>query len=148
MPPGPEQLLAEDGSVRVPQRLAASVHTAVLLHLAASSRAGGGALTPDAHALIRALHKAANGAPPDRSSSEGSDLDSSEILGAHEVADMLGCSRRWATALLSSGRLGSRRVGRTWVTTRGDLDRYRFEEHAHGEPGHPPQAEPAGRDRS
>lgn len=40
MTPTAEQLLAEDGSVRVPQHLAASVHGAVLLHLAARARAG------------------------------------------------------------------------------------------------------------
>ncbi|WP_443055365.1 helix-turn-helix domain-containing protein [Streptomyces sp. NBC_00258] len=88
-----------------------------------------------------ALHRAASGVSgetPTPTSSEGSDLDTSEILGAHEVADLLGCSRRWATALLGSGRIRAWQAGRTWVTTRGDLDRYRFEEPAHGnEEDHP-----------
>lgn len=129
----PEQLLSEDGSVRVPARLASSVFTALVGHLAAQNRAAGGELSPDARALLYALHRAASGDSPAPTSSQGSDLANSEILGAHEVAEILGCSRRWATALLSSGRLGSRRVGRTWVTTRGDLDRYRFEEPAHAD---------------
>ena len=141
-----EELLTEDGGVRVPQALAASVHTAVLLHLAARSRAGGGALTPDARALLRALHQAAAGATGTPTSSQGSHVDASEILGAHEVADLLGCSRRWATALLGSGRIRSRQAGRTWVTTRGDLDAYRYgrEEGAHEE-DHPAERNPSGR---
>jgi hypothetical protein len=129
----------EDGAVVVPASLAAVTFNALVLHLADRTRADGGELSPDARSLLYALHRAASGvstvvdtAP---SSSEGSDVADFEILGAHEVAGILGCSRRWATALLGSGRLDSRRVGRAWVTTRGDLDAYRYgrEEEPDGE---------------
>ncbi|MFJ7780086.1 helix-turn-helix domain-containing protein [Streptomyces yangpuensis] len=65
----------------------------------------------------------------------------SATLGASEVARALGCSRRWASHLLGSGRLHARRVGRTWITTQRDLDRYRYGEETHDdrpeEPGAP-----------
>lgn len=126
-----EELLDEDGGVRVPARTAAGLFGILWRHCQTEQREHGAVLSPEMHALLIALHRAASGATGAPASSRGSPVAESEILGAHEVAEILGCSRRWATALLSSGRLGSRRVGRDWVTTRGDLDRYRFEEPAH-----------------
>ncbi|MEV6752377.1 helix-turn-helix domain-containing protein [Streptomyces sp. NPDC051214] len=133
MPTGPEQLLAEDGSVRVPARLANSVFAALVGHLAAQNRTSGGELSPEARSLLHALHRAASGASPAPISSEGNAVDGLEILGAHEVAEIIGCSRRTATSLLGSGRLRAWQVGRIWVTTRGDLDSFRFEEPAHAD---------------
>ncbi|MGG8409948.1 helix-turn-helix domain-containing protein [Streptomyces sp. 12297] len=114
--------------VYVPAELAATTFSALALYLADRTRANGGALTPEARTLLRALHAAAQGTGvgADHCSSEGSGTSNSPTLGANEVADVLGCSRRWATHLLSSGRLVAWRVGRTWITTQGDLDRYRY----------------------
>lgn len=148
----------EDGAVVVPPALANTVFVAVVAHLHARTRDGGATLTPEARTLLRDLHRAASGVSTivdtGPSSSEGSHVDGSDILGAHEVADLLGCSRRWATVLLSSGRLGSRRVGRAWVTTRGDLDAYRYgrEEAPHAEresagEGRKGRRRPPGQDR-
>lgn len=126
---------SEDGSVLVPARLASTTFAALTLYLADRTRANGGALTPEARTLLRNLHAAAQGpAPHPPTSSEGSDLEGSATLGAHGVARVLGCSRRWATHLLSSGRLNAWRVGRNWFTTQRDLDRYRFGEETPDEP--------------
>ncbi|MFJ3978356.1 helix-turn-helix domain-containing protein [Streptomyces sp. NPDC090021] len=113
-------------------------------YLTDQNRANGGALTPEARELLRALHTSAQGrtAPP-ATSSEGSVIADSATLGASEVARVLGCSRRWATHLLGSGRLRAWQVGRTWVTTQRDLDRYRHGEETHNarhEPGAAPAA--------
>lgn len=131
----PEELLAEDGSVRVPARTAAHLYN-VLWRDCLTAVRDGAVLTPDMRALLIALHRSISGATGTPISSEGSAVDGLEILGAHEVADLLGCTRRTATSLLGSGRLRAWQVGRIWVTTRGDLDRYRFEESPHGEPRH------------
>ncbi|MER6199818.1 helix-turn-helix domain-containing protein [Streptomyces sp. NPDC001586] len=110
-------------------------------YLTVQNRAGGGALTPAARELLRALHASAQGpALRPATSSEGSVIGDSATLGASEVARVLGCSRRWATHLLGSGRLSAWRVGRTWVTTQRDLDRYRYGEETHDDH---PAGEPA-----
>lgn len=115
------------GAVVVPRSLASTTFNALVLYLDARVRTDGGEVTADARALLHALNRAVSTAPDASTSSEGSAVGGLEILGAHEVADILGCSRRWATALLGSGRLRAWQVGgRTWVTTRGDLDAYRY----------------------
>lgn len=115
------------GAVVVPRSLASTTFNALVLYLDARVRTDGGEVTADARALLHALNRAVSTAPDAPTSSEGSVVGGLEILGAHEVADILGCSRRWATALLGSGRLRAWQVGgRTWVTTRGDLDAYRY----------------------
>ncbi|MGW2584529.1 helix-turn-helix domain-containing protein [Streptomyces virginiae] len=136
LPNGPRVL--EDGSATVPPGLAATTFYALWRHLEDQIRTNGGALTPEARALLRALHESAQSpALRPATSSEGSVIGDGGTLGASEVARALGCSRRWASYLLGSGRLRAWRVGRTWVTTQRDLDRYRFGEE-------PPHAKPAG----
>ncbi|GHH38202.1 hypothetical protein GCM10018773_15800 [Streptomyces candidus] len=141
----PEDLVGGDGAVLVPARLVSTVFAATTLYLADQTRTNGGALTPEARSFLRALHGAAQGAvpvPDEPTSPRGSEVGDGDMVGAHEVASVLQCSRRWATHLLSSGRLDAWRVGRDWVTTRRDLDRYRFEEHPRGKPGPAAQPEP------
>ncbi|MER7969686.1 helix-turn-helix domain-containing protein [Streptomyces sp. NPDC096080] len=117
----------EPTAVAVPASLAAATFNALLLYLGTAARTGGGALTPDARTFLRDLHRAASGSPADAPpSSQGSTAITSATLGAHEVADQLGCSRRWATALLGSGRIRATRAGRTWVTTQAYLDAFRY----------------------
>ncbi|WP_405677337.1 helix-turn-helix domain-containing protein [Streptomyces xanthophaeus] len=113
-------------------------------YIADQTHKSGGALTPEARALLRALNTGAQGpAPLPATSFEGSVIGDSATLGAGEVARVLGCSRRWATHLLGSGRLSAWRVGRTWVTTQRDLDRYRYGEETHDEHPNEPGAAPA-----
>lgn len=123
----------EQGRVVVPLGAEAGVFTAVMRYVSERVR-DGGTLSPQLRTFLRDLHQSASAAPDASTSSEGRVVGGLEILGAHEVADILGCSRRWATALLGSGRLRAWQVGgRTWVTTRGDLDAYRYgrtEEHS------------------
>lgn len=129
-----EDLLDEDGSARVPPHMAAGIFNIVWRHCKTEQAAYGAALSPDMERLLLALHRSISGATGAPISSEGSGVDGLEILGAHEVAEIIGCTRRTATSLLGSGRLRAWQVGRIWVTTRGDLDRYRFEERpSHGE---------------
>ena len=128
-----DELLAEDGTVVVPARTAARLFNIVWRHCKAEQRDHGAALSPDMERLLLALHRAASGVTGTPVSSQGSAVDGLEILGAHEVAEIIGCTRRTATTLLGSGRLRAWQVGRIWVTTRGDLNRYRFEESPRGE---------------
>jgi hypothetical protein len=130
-----DELLAEDGTVRVPAHTAARLFNIVWRHCKAEQRDHGAALSPDMERLLLALHRAASGFTGAPISSEGSPVDGLEILGAHEVAEIIGCTRRTATSLLGSGRLRAWQVGRIWVTTRGDLDAHRYgrEERSHGE---------------
>ncbi|MGW7195998.1 helix-turn-helix domain-containing protein [Streptomyces chryseus] len=125
--PAAEGLVLEAGAVVVPPALANTVFCALVLYARDHVRDGGGSLAPEAADLLRALHKAAEGpAATSATSSEGSPLAPTTTLGARDVAQVLGCSRRWATFLLSSGRLDAWRVGRTWVTTAASLDRHRY----------------------
>ncbi|MFF4448929.1 helix-turn-helix domain-containing protein [Streptomyces sp. NPDC001502] len=143
-PDGPRVL--PDGSVVVPARLTSTVFAATALYLSARTRTSGGALTPEARDLLRALDAGAQGPTPSpATSSEGSVIGDSATLGASEVARVLGCSRRWATYLLGSGRLSAWRVGRTWVTTQRDLDRYRYRyRYRYGEETHDDRTEDPG----
>lgn len=119
-------LAAEAVGVLVPPALASTVFAGLTLYLADQARANGGALTPEARTLLRDLHKAAQGIPADSSSSRGSDPAPSATLTTRDVAAVLGCTRRWATRLLSSGRIEAWRSGRDWATTAASLDRYRY----------------------
>ncbi|MGC8919455.1 helix-turn-helix domain-containing protein [Streptomyces sp. PG2] len=124
--PSDGELLDEDGSVRVPPALAASVHTAVLLHLAASVRSGGGTLTPDARDFLAALNRAATH-PVSRTKPAGHRPDT-VMLGMGKVAALLGCTPQWARRLAARGELpGAQRVGRIWLVPSTSLDAFRHE---------------------
>ncbi|MFH9038971.1 helix-turn-helix domain-containing protein [Streptomyces sp. NPDC017966] len=121
-----EQLLAEDGSVRVPARLAASVHDAVLLHLAARARAGGGALTPDARALLAALNRAASA--PVSPTKPADDDPATVMLGMGDAAALMGCTPQWARRLAARGAIpGAQRVGRIWLVPASSVDAFHHE---------------------
>ncbi|NEA78032.1 helix-turn-helix domain-containing protein [Actinospica acidiphila] len=121
-----DRLLADDGSVRVPPALAAAVHDAVLLHLAASVRSGGGSLTPDARALLHALQRAAS--HPVSPTKPAGDDPATVWLGMGEVAALCGCSAQWARRLAARGELpGARRVGRIWLVPASSVDAFRHE---------------------
>lgn len=128
--PSDGDLLDEDGSVRVPPALAASVHTAVLLHLAASVRSGGGTLTPDARDLLRALHKAASGVS-DTPTPAPVTVVTSRVIGVAEAARVLGCNPSYVRRLCLAGRIPATRITGGWVIEAAALDDYR-----HGRPRH------------
>ncbi len=44
------------------------------------------------------------------------------MLTTRQAADLLGVSPRRVRALIESGKLPARRVGRDWTVKRGDLD--------------------------
>lgn len=46
------------------------------------------------------------------------------FLSVARVADRLGCSSRYVTDLLNSGRLLGSKSGRQWIVLEADLDRY------------------------
>ncbi|MFF9215506.1 helix-turn-helix domain-containing protein [Streptomyces viridosporus] len=131
-----EQLLAEDGSVRVPQHLAASVHGAVSLFLGARVKANGGALTADARALLAALNRAA--AQPVSPTKPAGDDPANVMLGMGEVAALIGCTPQWARRLAARGEIpDARRVGRIWLVPASSVDAFRHEreEDTSGESG-------------
>ncbi|MFE5397438.1 helix-turn-helix domain-containing protein [Streptomyces sp. NPDC056568] len=127
-----EDLLAEDGSVRVPQALAASVHTAVLLFLSARATANGGALTPEARALLHALHRAASSASATPTAAPAT-VNTSRVLGVAEAADVLGCNRQYVRRLCLAGRIPATRITGGWVIEAAALDDYRHGRAPNGE---------------
>ncbi len=47
-----------------------------------------------------------------------------EALTTKEVAEQLGCSRRWVAMLIKDGKLPARKFGRALLVHREDLRRY------------------------
>ncbi|MEU1117811.1 MULTISPECIES: helix-turn-helix domain-containing protein [unclassified Streptomyces] len=134
-----EELLAEDGSVRVPARLANSVFAALVGHLAAQNRTSGGELSPEARALLHALHRAAS-APGSASATPTpahATVITSRVVGVAEAAELLGCNRSYVRRLCLVGRIPATRITGGWVIERTALDDYRHGR-PDGEPGHTP----------
>ena len=127
MTPAADDLLAEDGSVRVPARLANSVFVALVGHLSAQNRTSGGELSPDARALLRALHRAASGpgSASDTPTPAPATVDTSRVLGVAEAADVLGCNRSYVRRLCLAGRIPATRITGGWVIEAAALDDYR-----------------------
>lgn len=144
-PDGPR--LLPDGSVIVPARLAATTFAALVLYLSSQSRANGGALSPDARGLLRALHAAAE-APGTASGTPTPDSRTVDherhghLLGAAEAADLLECTTSYVRRLCRTGELPARRLLGGWVIETAALDRYRHGEETHDD-RHEPGAAPA-----
>ncbi|WP_406488995.1 helix-turn-helix domain-containing protein [Streptomyces phaeochromogenes] len=133
-------LLDEDGSVRVPARLASPLFAILWRHYRAEKRASGGELSPDAHALLMALHRAATGTPSFAPETPA-DAPATVMLGMGEVAALIGCTPQWARRLAARGDLpDAQRVGLVWLIPSTSLDAFRDErqEDPRGESGHSP----------
>ncbi|OQD52732.1 hypothetical protein BM536_031985 [Streptomyces phaeoluteigriseus] len=139
-----EELLAEDGSVRVLPSLVDCVGESFNLYGSALARTNETGLSPDARTQLAAFRLAAR-RTVSPTKPAGDSPAKVVMLGMGEVAALLGCTPQWARRLASRGDLpGAQRVGgtRTWVISSTDLDAYRdeTEEGTHGEPGHTPPA--------
>lgn len=131
-PDGP-RLLA-DGSVIVPARLASTVFAATTLYLSDRTRVSGGALTPEARELLRALHAGAQGLAHIAGSTDGTpDPNSCNVVTvtARQAAQQLACSPGFVRRLARSGRLHGHKAGPVWLIDRASLDAYRFGEQTH-----------------
>ncbi|WP_435272202.1 helix-turn-helix domain-containing protein [Streptomyces parvulus] len=121
-----DDLLAEDGSVRVLQPLAGTVANAVSLFLGARQRADGGTLTPDARALLAALNRAAT--QPVSATKPAGGQPANVMLGMGDAAALLGCSPQYARRLAARGEIpGAQRVGRIWLVPSNSLDAFHHE---------------------
>ncbi|MFI1422745.1 helix-turn-helix domain-containing protein [Streptomyces sp. NPDC020731] len=118
-----------EGAVIVPRTLAPTVFNAVVLYLGDRVRTGGGALTPDARALLRDLHRAAvidhssdNGTVPPATATVAPVTE----VSVSEAAALLGCTAGYVRRLARYGTLTARRIGtRTWAIDRASLDTFR-----------------------
>lgn len=63
-------------------------------------------------------------------------MDDLDILTLAEAAELLGRSPVTLRAQVAAGRLRARLIGKTWITTRDEVERYRRE--SLGQPGRPP----------
>ena len=121
----------QGGAVVVPRSLASTTFAALLLYLQDRVRADGGALSPEARALLHALNRAAQApsSDPGTSTPAPATVDhtrAGDVLGMEEVAALLGCSPEYARRLARTGRFPARRVGHVWLTTLTSLDAYRY----------------------
>ncbi|WP_367648567.1 helix-turn-helix domain-containing protein [Streptomyces sp. NRRL S-98] len=145
-PDGPR--LLPDGSVIVPARLAATTFAALVLYLSSQSRANGGALSPDARGLLRALHAAAE-TPSTASGTPTPDSRTVDheghghVLGAAEAAGRLECTASYVRRLCRTGALPARRLSGGWVIETAALDRYRHGEETQDDRPDEPGAAPA-----
>jgi excisionase family DNA binding protein len=145
--PVAEQLLAEDGSVRVPARLANAVFVALVGHLAAQTGTSGGEVSPDARALLHALHRAASGAPSSTSDTPASapvTVVTSRVVGVAEAAAVLGCHPSYVRRLCLAGRIPATRITGGWIIEAAALDHHRHGtgDDAHDRPANPPGSDP------
>lgn len=134
-----------DGSVVIPARLASTVFAATTLYLSARTRTAGGALTPEARELLRALHVAAQelssaSATPPADSRTVDHERHGHVLGVAEAAGVLGCHPSYVRRLCHTGVLPAQRLSGGWVVDANALDDYRHGSRAHGKPRPTPQA--------
>lgn len=138
-PDGPRVL--PDGSVVVPARLASTVFAATTLYLSSRTRADGGALTPEARELLRALHAGAQGLGSEsdtpHANSRSVEHGSGPVLGVAEAAGVLGCNPSYVRRLCHTGTLPAQRIRGGWVIEAGALNDYR-----HGSPNGKPRPTP------
>ncbi len=62
-------------------------------------------------------------------------MDDLDILTLAEAGELLGRSATTLRAQVKNGRLQARLIGKTWVTTRTEVERYRRD--SLGQPGRP-----------
>ncbi|MEU8711672.1 helix-turn-helix domain-containing protein [Streptomyces sp. NPDC048663] len=126
-----EQLAAAPGAVVVPPALASTTFAALVLYLADRNRTDGGALTPDARALLRDLHRAASrpSSASDTPTPAPVTVITSRVIGVAEAADLLGCNQSYVRRLCLAGRIPATRNRGGWVIETTALDDYR-----HGRP--------------
>ncbi|MER6252904.1 helix-turn-helix domain-containing protein [Streptomyces sp. NPDC001584] len=107
---------------------------ATALYLSARTRTSGGALTPEARALLRALDAGAQ-SPARLTGSTGgtTDPDSRNVVTvtARQAAQLLACSPGFVRRLARSGLLEGHKAGPVWLIDRASLDAYRFGEQTH-----------------
>ncbi|WP_457460067.1 helix-turn-helix domain-containing protein [Streptomyces sp. TE5632] len=125
----------DEAFVIVPGALASTTFAALVLYLRDRVQAGGGALTPDARALLRDLHRAAEGADGpvfERGSDNGTaspataNVTTGTDVSVQEAAALLGCTAGYVRRLARHGAFQARRIGaRTWAIDRASLDTYR-----------------------
>lgn len=122
-----EDLLAEDGSVRIAAGLdAAWAHAALAYALRELSDRNGLPPSHFARALMTALKRAAEGSSfaPETPAATPATV----MLGMEEVAALKGCTPQWARRLAARGELpGAQRVGRIWLVPSTSLDAFRHE---------------------
>ncbi|MFI1726900.1 helix-turn-helix domain-containing protein [Streptomyces sp. NPDC020489] len=131
-----DELLAEDGAVVVPRSLASTTFAALVLYLTDRVRADGGALSPDARALLHALNHAAQqpSSASDTPTPAPATVVTSRVLGVAEAADVLGCNRSYVRRLCLAGRIPATRNRGGWVIEAAALDDYRHgRRHGEGE---------------
>ncbi|MFH8471975.1 helix-turn-helix domain-containing protein [Streptomyces sp. NPDC018000] len=121
-----------EGVVVVPRALTSTTFAALVLYLRDRVQAGGGALTPDARALLRDLHRAAEGAEAD-TIEHSSDIGTVppppgtvNTVSVAEAAAALECRPEYVRRLARRGDLTAHRLGRrAWAIDRASLDHYR-----------------------
>jgi excisionase family DNA binding protein len=130
-----EELLAEDGAVVVPRSLASTTFAALVLYLQGRVRDDGGALSPDARALLHALNQAAQqpSSASDTPTPAPATVVTSRVLGVAEAAAVLGCNRSYVRRLCHAGRIPATRITGGWVIEAAALDDYRHGRHPDGE---------------
>ncbi|MFE1344716.1 helix-turn-helix domain-containing protein [Streptomyces sp. NPDC058757] len=127
-----------DGSVVVPARLASTTFAALVLYLGDRTRTSGGALTPEARELLRALNRAAQG-PSSASATPDAETPTvghgqGGLLGVAEASRILGCNPSYVRRLCHLGTIPAQRLQGGWVIEAAALDDYRHGR-THGKPG-------------
>lgn len=136
-PEGPRVLA--DGSVVVPARLTATTFTALMHYIADQTQKSGGALSPEARTLLRALNAGAQapGTACGTPSVDSGTVDHERhghVLGVAEAAGLLGCTPSFVRRLCRTGVLRAQRIKGGWVIEASALDDHRFGRQAHGKP--------------
>ncbi|MFD6887149.1 helix-turn-helix domain-containing protein [Streptomyces sp. NPDC059957] len=114
-------------------------------YIADQTQKSGGALSPEARALLRALNAGAQG-PGTASGTPSADSRTVDherhghLLGAAEAAKLLGCTRSYFRRLCRSGALPAQRLSGGWVVEAAALDDHRYGRQEHGKPGPTPPA--------
>lgn len=127
----------------MPARLASITFAALVREVARQNGANGGALSPEARDLLRALHSAAQGPGSGSDTSTGHsrtvDHRSGSVFGVAEAASVLGCHPSYVRRLCHTGAIQAQRNRGGWVIEANALDTYRFRSR-NGQPRPTPQA--------
>ena len=123
-------LLQPDGRVLTPPRLAGWNRSLIEAALSDIRRAGrGGELASDVLEFLDALQQSemsVNGRLTGGFERIDVSGEGGESLTSARVAEVLECTDRTVRRAFEAGRLRGRKLGHEWVTTRADLDEYRF----------------------
>lgn len=110
--------------VPVPAELAGEVLRLITLGLTERVRRDGGTVSPQARALLRALHRADQGVEQAGSAiGTATAVPATVEVSVGDVAADMGASREYVRRLCRAGVLPGRRVGRLWLIT---IDRERL----------------------